>query len=410
VTPSCRICSAPLRHTFVDLGETPLANAFLSSEDLCRQEARFPLHAYVCDRCFLVQVEAVASPQDMFAQYVYFSSFSETWLEHARRYCDMATRRFCLNEHSRVVEIASNDGYLLKNFVQAGIPCLGVEPASNVAEAAIANGVPTETRFFGTAAATDLVARGWQSDLVVANNVVAHVPALRDFLLGLSRLVKPSGTITIEVPHVLRLIADTQFDTIYHEHLCYFSLNSLEFALQSAGLYVFDVEELSTHGGSLRLYVAHKAQTESQSTDAAIQRVRAKERTAKLHTLDGYQNFRERVGTIIKNFQSFLAQARTAGRSVVGYGAAAKGNTLLNVAGVGADAIPFVVDRSPAKQGLYLPGSRIPVRSPDAVWHERPDFLLILPWNLADEIAEQMAGIRAWGGQFVTVLPTLRIW
>jgi SAM-dependent methyltransferase len=392
--------------TFVDLGPTPLANSYVpaGSEN---PDPTYPLHARICERCLLVQVDAVVTPADIFGEYAYFSSYSDSWLAHCRAYAGMAIERFSLSATSRVIEIASNDGYLLTNFVAAGIPCLGIEPAANVAETARAKGVPTEVAFFGAATARRLSAAGQDADLIVANNVMAHVPDINDFVAGIKILLRPDGVFTVEFPHLLRLIQSVQFDTIYHEHYTYLSLIAVEQIFQRHGLRIFDVEEVSTHGGSLRVFACHDASTRLEGRGVAV--VRGKEVAASLDRLKGYEGFAGRVDEARRGLIEFLEGAAAQGHRVAAYGAAAKGNTLLNYCGVGRDRIAFVADRSPAKQGRLLPGSRIPIRAPEAIFAERPDYVLILPWNLRDEISEQLAAIRDWGGQFVTAIPNIRV-
>jgi SAM-dependent methyltransferase len=407
-TPTCRSCGTPLQHTFLDLGRQPLANSFLTQEQLTEgDEGRYPLHARVCEECLLVQVEEVVPPAEIFSDYAYFSSYSDTWLEHAARFAELARERLGLDEGSLVLEIASNDGYLLRNFVGMGIPVHGVEPAANVAQVAVAAGVPTEVAFFGLERAEDLVARGFEADLVVANNVFAHVPDLDDFARGLARVLKPEGVISIEVPHLLRMIERTEFDTIYHEHFSYFSLLSCRDVLSRRGLRIFDVEELDTHGGSLRIWASHALSDRPET--AAVERVLADERDAGLDSLDGYRAFAPRVEHVLAELRRFLHQATAGGSRVAAYGAAAKGNTLLNSAGVTTEEVAYVVDRSPHKQGRFLPGSHLPIFQPDHVRRDRPAYLLVLPWNLKDEITAQMADVREWGCRFVIPVPELEL-
>lgn len=401
--PACRLCGAALTHSLVDLGAMPLANRLLSEDELDRPEPRYPLHARVCAGCFLVQVESVVPPQEIFGDYAYFSSYSSSWVEHARRFAEGAVDRFKLDGRSRVVEVASNDGYLLRQFVALGIPCLGIEPAANVAAVANAAGVPTEVRFFGTATASDLVARGLGADLLVANNVLAHVPDLNDFIAGLQIALKPGGILSVEFPHLLNLLRETQFDTIYHEHFCYFSLAVVQRAFRRHGLEVLDVERLPTHGGSLRVYAARAEAARSRS--ARVQEILAEESAAGLDSLAAYADFGRRVERIREGLLAFLRD----NHSVLAYGAAAKGATLLNYCGVRPDRIPFVADRSPHKQGRFMPGCRLPIRSPEEALAARPRHLLILPWNLRDEIMGEMQVIRSWGGQFATAVPRLEV-
>jgi hypothetical protein len=404
--PQCLGCGAPLRRTFIDLGHMPLANSFVAPETAAPDPA-YPLHARVCEQCFLVQVEPVVPPEAIFSDYAYFSSFSKSWLAHGRAYAAMAIQRFALTAASKVVEVASNDGYLLSNFIAAGIPCLGVEPAANVAACARAKGVPTETAFFGTATARRLLAAGHAADLMIANNVLAHVPDINDFVAGFAILLRKEGVLTAEFPHVLNLIRELQFDTIYHEHFTYLSLLAVERILERHGLRVFDVDEIATHGGSLRLYICRRESRWAASP--AVSRLREKEQAARLDRPEGYADFAPRIERVRRELVAFLDAAQAEGRKVAAYGAAAKGNTLLNYCGVGRERIAFVADRNPAKQGRLLPGSRIPVRPPEAIVAEKPDYVLILPWNLKDEVTEQNAAIRAWGGKFVTAIPELRV-
>ena len=404
--PLCLGCAAPLTRTFVDLGVMPLANSFVAA-DRSDPEPMYPLHARVCDRCLLAQVEAVVPPSAIFSDYAYFSSYSDSWLEHCRAYAKMAIERFSLSSASKVVEIASNDGYLLANFVAAGIPCLGVEPAANVAAAARAKGVPTEVAFFGTDTARRLVVAGHRADLLVAKNVLAHVPDINDFVAGIKILLRAGGVFTVEFPHLLNLIRGVQFDTIYHEHFTYLSLLSVAGIFWRHGLRIFDVEEIPTHGGSLRVFVCHGESERTELPGAAV--VRDKEQQSQLDRPAGYEGFSAHVEAARQGLIAFLDATRAEGRKVAAYGAAAKGNTLLNYCGIGRERIAFVADRSTAKQGRLLPGSRIPVRAPGAIFTEKPDYVLILPWNLRDEISHQLAAIRAWGGKFVTAIPDVKV-
>nr|WP_202526234.1 class I SAM-dependent methyltransferase [Sneathiella litorea] len=405
---TCRFCDQELTRTFVDLGSTPLANSYLREERDIAAEKSYPLHARVCVNCFLVQVEDVVPAEDIFSDYAYFSSFSSSWVEHAKAYAEKLSEQLGLNRDSLVIEIASNDGYLLKHFVDRGIPVLGIEPAANVAKAAEAVGVKTEVAFFGVETAKRIVAEKGQADLMAANNVMAHVPDINDFIGGVPVLLAESGVFTIEFPHLLNLINKVQFDTIYHEHYSYLSLLTVEKILGAHGLKVFDVEELTTHGGSLRVYACHKGASKYSET-ARLAALHSKEAAAGLHTPAAYQNFTPRVEKVRDDLLSFLHNAKAAGKKVAGYGAAAKGNTLLNYCGIGPDLIDFVVDRNPEKQGTLLPGSHIPVFAPDRIWREKPDYVLILPWNLADEISMEMTAIKDWGGGFVIPIPELEI-
>jgi 2-polyprenyl-3-methyl-5-hydroxy-6-metoxy-1,4-benzoquinol methylase len=398
-----------LHYTFVDLGMSPLANSFLKPAQLQQMEPFYPLHVYVCEHCFLVQLEEFASPDRIFSDYAYFSSYAETWLQHARAYTELVTQRFALHRHSQVVEIASNDGYLLQYFVDKNVPVLGIEPAANVAEVARQKGIPTLVKFFGQATAQELAAQGRQADLLVGNNILAHVPDLHDFVSGLKTLLKPQGVITLEFPHLLRLIAEHQFDTIYHEHFSYFSLITVEQVLAAHGLTLFDVEELPTHGGSLRIYARH-AQDAAKPIGQQVLDLKTREEAAGFTRLEPYLAFAEQVQQTKRDILAFLIAAKNQGKSTVGYGAPAKGNTLLNYCGIRSDFLDYTVDRSPYKQGHFLPGTHIPIFHPDKIKETKPDYLLILPWNLQEEIMEQMSYIRAWGGQFVVPIPTVRVY
>ncbi|SOY93196.1 SAM-dependent methyltransferase [Cupriavidus taiwanensis] len=401
---TCRACGATLSQTVVDLGLSPVSNAFIRPEHAASGEMFYPLHAMVCQACWLVQLRDETPAETHFHEdYVYFSSYSTSWLEHASRYVADMTRRFGLNQASQVMELASNDGYLLQYFQQAGIPCLGVEPSSNTAAAARAKGIDSREVFFGTATARALRDEGWQVDLLLGNNVLAHVPDINDFVGGMPVVLRQEGVITLEFPHLLRLLEQNQFDTLYHEHYSYLSLTALLPVLTRAGLRAFDIEHLPTHGGSLRLYACHAGA--AHETTAAVQACLDEEAASGLSSPAPYAAFAERVRQAKHDLLTFLIGARRAGKRVAAYGAAAKGNTLLNYCGAGTDLIDFVVDRNPAKQGKLLPGTRIPVLAPEAVNEHRPDYLLILPWNLRDEIMNQMSGIRAWGGSFVTAIP-----
>ena len=405
----CRSCGTTLAHTFVDLGMSPLANSYIKPEQRSRMEPFYPLHVYVCSACLLVQLEQFSSPHDIFSDYAYFSSFSDSWLAHAKRYVDMIADRFQLGRDSKVVEIASNDGYLLQNFVARGVPVLGVEPAANVAEVAKQKGVNTTVAFFGEKTARDLVADGWGADLIIGNNVLAHVPDLNDFVKGLKVLLKPMGLVTMEFPHLVQLMKQNQFDTIYHEHFSYFSFLAVEKVFARHGMTLFDVEELPTHGGSLRIYARH-AQDSSKPIGARAQDLKTREEEAGFGRLAHYLSFGPQVEATKRKLLSFLIAAKQEGKRVVGYGAPAKGNTLLNYCGVRTDLIDYTVDRSPHKQGHFLPGVHIPIHSPEKVRETRPDYLLILPWNLREEVMEQMAFIREWGGKFVVPIPEVKVY
>ena len=404
----CRFCAAPLSHSFADLGMSPPSNAFLKREQLGRMEKFYPLHARVCGACFLVQLEEFETPEQIFSDYAYFSSYSESWLAHARAYAGMMTARFGLGTKSKVVEIASNDGYLLQYFVAQGIPVLGIEPAANVAKAAEKKGVPSLVKFFGTRTANELIAQGTHADLLLGNNVLAHVPDLNDFVAGMKILLAAHGVITMEFPHLLRLMQENQFDTIYHEHFSYFSFLTVQRVFAKHGLVLFDVEEIPTHGGSLRVYAGHS----EDAAKAVTQRVAdllARERAAGLDRIDAYSAFDEQVKETKRRLLDFLIGVKRAGKRIAGYGAPAKGNTLLNYCGIRADFIDYTVDRNPHKQGCFLPGVHIPIYGPEHIREMRPDYVLILPWNLKDEIVAQMAEVRSWGGRFVLPIPQVRV-
>jgi SAM-dependent methyltransferase len=406
--PQCRLCSAPLHHTFLDLGMSPLSNAFLRADQLGEEEAFFPLHARVCDRCFLVQLEQFESPEKIFREYAYFSSYSQSWLRHAQAYVECILERIELGQTSLVVEIASNDGYLLQYFRARGIPVLGVEPARNVAEAAAQKGIDTLATFFGTQTARELAGAGRQADLLVANNVLAHVPDLRDFVSGLKSLLKPRGLLTVEFPHLSRMIEGNQFDTIYHEHFSYFSFCTAETLFHQHGLTVFDVEELPTHGGSLRLYVCHAEETH-QRPHPRVFELRTREIANGMRDLGTYSRFEQKALAAKRSILDFLVGAKREGKSVVGYGAPAKGNTLLNYCGIGRSLLDYTVDINPHKQHHFLPGTHIPIYHPDMIRRTQPDYVLILPWNLRDEIMAQLAEVRRWDGRFVIPIPTTEV-
>jgi SAM-dependent methyltransferase len=406
-TATCRACGSLLENTFIDLGLSPLANSYVPAERMRSGEMFFPLHAYVCEKCFLVQLEEFESPEHIFSDYAYFSSYSKSWLRHAEQYASAMVKRFGLNAASKVVEIASNDGYLLRYFVEPGIPVLGIEPAANVAKVAVERGVPTEVLFFGEKTAKHLRDEGHTADLMAANNVLAHVPDILDFVAGFRVLLKPEGVATLEFPHLLRMIERSQFDTIYHEHFSYLSLGAVDFVLRQNGLRAFDIEELSTHGGSLRVFVCHDASGHELTPD--VLRVLNEEKAAGLTCLIGYKNFAKKAIDIKCAALQFLIDAHRQGKKVAGYGAAAKGNTFLNYCGIGPELLINVADRSPHKQNTLLPGSRIPVVSPEALLASKPDYVLILPWNLKEEIASELAELRSWGGRFVTAIPELSV-
>ncbi|MBI5055566.1 MAG: class I SAM-dependent methyltransferase [Nitrospirae bacterium] len=405
---SCRFCGNELRYTFVDLGMSPLANSYLRPEQLQQAEAFYPLHTYVCEKCCLVQLPEMQSPENIFSDYAYFSSYSESWLRHAKDYTDLMIDKFGFDGESRVIEIASNDGYLLQYFKQRGVPVLGIEPAKNVAKAAQDAGIPTLVKFFGTQTAAELAAEGKYADLLIGNNVLAHVPGLNDFVKGMKIILKPRGTITMEFPHLMRLMEENQFDTIYHEHYSYFSLIAVNKIFAAHGLKIFDVKELPTHGGSLRIFACHKGD-DSRPEDQSVSDLISKEDDYGLTVLEHYLSFGEKVKATKRNILNFMINDKSRGKSFAGYGAPAKGNTLLNYCGIRSDFIDFTVDRSPHKQGHFLPGVHIPICGPEKINEIRPDYLVILPWNLKDEIMKQMSHIREWGGQFVVLIPEVEV-
>lgn len=405
---NCRFCNAEVKRLFVSLGSSPLANSYLTEEQLHRMEPFYPLEGYVCSNCFLVQLNEFESPENIFSNYAYFSSYSDTWLKHAKDYTDKMQERFGFGSKSLVIEVASNDGYLLQYFLERGIPVLGIEPAANVAEAARQKGIPTETVFFGAETATHLTSEGKCADLLVGNNVLAHVPNLNDFVDGLRILLKPQGIITMEFPHIMRLIEEAQFDTIYHEHFSYFSFLTVKKVFNAHGLTLFDVEELPTHGGSLRIYACH-ADDKSKEISQRITELEKQEINAGYADINFYLHFSEKVKSIKRNIMKFLIQAKEDGKTIAGYGAPAKGNTLLNYCGIKTDFLDYTVDRNPHKQGCYLPGSRIPIYHPDKIKETKPDYVLILPWNIKDEVIQQMSYIREWGGRFIIPIPRVKI-
>lgn len=406
---SCRFCGTELRHTFVDLGMSPPCESYRKPEQLNAMEPFYPLHVYVCEQCFLVQLQEYISPENIFSEYAYFSSYSDTWLQHAKNYTEMVIARFQLNEHSQVVEIASNDGYLLQYFGEKGIPAIGIEPAANVAEVAIQKGILTLVKFFGQKTAREQVAKGQQADLLIGNNVLAHVPDLNDFVKGMRILLKPRGVITMEFPHLMRLVAENQFDTIYHEHFSYFSLLTVEKVFAAHGLTIFDVEELPSHGGSLRIYARH-VEDSSKPISQKVAELRAREDEAGFTRLEQYFSFSEQVKHTKREVLSFLLEAKQEGKSIAGYGAPGKGNTLLNYCGIRTDFLDYTVDRNSYKQGNFLPGTHIPIFHPNKIKETKPDYVLILPWNLKQEIMAQMAFIREWGGKFVVLIPTVKVY
>jgi len=403
---SCRHCATPLQHTFLDLGFAPPSNAYLSQADLSKPEKYYPLKVKICTHCWLAQTEDYAQADELFSHdYAYFSSTSSGWLAHAASYAQAIIQRLQLNANSHVIEIASNDGYLLKNFVAASIPCLGIEPTASTAAAAEKLGIPVLREFFGEALGKQLTAKHQQADLIAGNNVYAHVPDINDFTRGLKAALKPSGTITLEFPHLMRLIEHTQFDTVYHEHFSYLSLNTVERIFKAAGLRIWEVEQLPTHGGSLRIYGCHAEDT--RASTPAVAALLAAETQRGLQTLATYQNFQAYADKVKDDLLSFLIEQKRAGKKVAAYGAAAKGNTLLNYAGVKPDLLPLICDAAQAKQGKYMPGSHIPILPPSALSAHAPDYVLILPWNIAVEVKQQNAALTAQGTQFVTAVPHL---
>jgi len=404
----CRFCHSPLENSFISLGVSPLANSFLAYQDLEKMEPFFPLDVYICHECFLVQIPAWVSRDELFSDYVYFSSYSDSWLAHCRFFSQTVLDRFPMDSGSLVVEIASNDGYLLQFFQEAGIRVLGIEPAVNVADVAIKKGIPTEVAFFGIDTAERLASKGTLADLIIANNVLAHVPDINDFVVALKKILKPRGWVSLEFPHLLRLIEGLQFDTIYHEHFSYFSLRIVDRIFRSHGLIVFDVEEISTHGGSLRLYARHK-ENDSLPLSLSVSRILQLESESGLNCMENYRNFTNKVEELRCQILRFFIEAKENGKRIAGYGAPAKGNTLLNYCGIRSDWIEYSVDRSIQKQGKYLPGSHIPVFPPQRVFETKPDYLIIFPWNIRQEIMEQMNAIREWGGRFVTLVPQVEV-
>ena len=405
---NCRFCHTSLKNLFISLGKSPLSNAYLKEVDLQKKEPVYPLDVYVCSQCFLVQLDAFESPQNIFSDYAYFSSYSETWLKHAKHYVNQMMERFDFNKGSRVVEIASNDGYLLQYFLEKGIDVLGIEPAVNVAEKAKEKGVPTETVFFGVETAQKLVRKNKKADLLLGNNVLAHVPDLNDFVEGLKIILKPEGIITMEFPHLKCLMDHRQFDTIYHEHFSYFSFLTVQNIFERHGLVIFDVKQLTTHGGSLRIYGQHKDSNKHIVSNRVSELIKM-EREEGFGTLNKYRHFAEDVRQLKKDIQRFFMKVKQDGKTVVGYGAPAKGNTLLNYCAIQSDMMKYTVDKSPYKQGLFLPGSHIPIYHPDKIKEARPDYIFILPWNIKEEIMEQLYFIKEWGGQFVVPVPCVEV-
>ncbi len=409
VNHACRFCGSAKLHSFVDLGVSPLCESFVSREQLNEMEPFYPLHALVCEECFLVQVPELVSGEAIFGgEYAYFSSYSDAWLQHAAHYVDTIVDRLALHGSSQVVELASNDGYLLKNFVTKGIPCLGIEPARNVAKVAMGRGVPTLVEFFGVRAASQLAQLGTRADLLIGNNVLAHVPDLNDFVAGMKILLNERGVITMEFPHLMRLIEENQFDTIYQEHYCYFSLVAVCRVFAHHGLTVFDVDELWTHGGSLRIYARHE-EDDSKPAERAVAELTERELDAGYEQLETYLTFQGQVEETKRKLLEFVIRAKREGKRIAGYGAPGKGNTLLNYCGVGRDFIDYTVDRNPYKHDKYLPGTHIPIFPPEKIAETKPDYVLILPWNLRDEIADQLAYVRDWDGRLVVAIPELTI-
>jgi len=406
---TCRFCQTQLNKTFVDLGMSPLCESYLTYEQLNHVEPFYPLHVFVCEKCFLVQLEEFVSPEEIFSEYAYFSSYSDSWLKHAEDYVEMIAKRLSLDRESHVVEVASNDGYLLQYFLSKEIPILGVEPALNVAEAAIKKGIPTVTDFFGVTSAKALASDGKQADLLIGNNVLAQVPDINDFVGGMKILLKPKGVITMEFPHLIRLMQENQFDTIYHEHFSYFSLYSVERIFEAHGLNIFDVDQIPTHGGSLRIYACHQENSEIENS-SRIEDLREQELQAGINDLSFYDTFEEQVRETKRKLLEFLINIRRQGNTVAGYGAPGKGNTLLNYCGIRGDFLDYTVDRNPYKQGRYLPGTHVPIFSPERIRETKPDYLMILPWNFKDEILEQNAFIREWGGKFIVPIPEVKVY
>ena len=404
----CRFCDTPLHFTFVDLGMSPLCQTVIRETQANEMEPFYPLHAYVCDECYLVQLEEYVAPADIFTEYAYFSAYSDSWLAHASGYVDMMTDRLGLDESSSVVELASNDGYLLQYFVKKGIPALGIEPAANVAKAAVERGVETVVEFFGADLAKRLVSEGRSANLILGNNVLAQVPDINSFVEGIKILLAPGGVVTIEFPHLLQLMQENQFDTIYHEHFSYFSFFTTERIFAAHGLTLFDVDELPTHGGSLRIYGRH-ADDESKPVTDGAHGLRAREMEAGLGGLEAYRLFREQVEGTKRDLLEFLIERRREGKSIAGYGAPGKGNTLLNYCGIRTDFLDYTVDRNPYKQGTYLPGTHIPVFPPEKIAETKPDYILILPWNLKDEIAKQLEYTKEWGAKLVVPIPRVKV-
>lgn len=407
MSKNCRFCNSKLNTIFIDLGKSPLANSYLKENEF-DDEKFYPLCAYVCNDCFLVQLEEIVKAENIFSDYAYFSSYSTSWLKHSQNYVEMITSKLNLTKDNLVIEIASNDGYLLQNFLEKNIPVLGIEPAGNVANSAIEKNVPTIIKFFNSDLASELVSEGKQADLIIGNNVLAHVPCLNDFIKGLKKLLKPNGTITLEVPHLLQLIKNRQFDTIYHEHFSYFSLITLKRIFEEHGFKIFDVEEIPTHGGSLRLYIIHQENTHTTMSEN-VSCVIEKEKNNYLDDISTYKKFNEEITKLKSDLLNLITEIRSRSKKIICYGAPAKGNTLLNYCNISKDMIEYTVDKNPNKQNLFLPGTHIPIFSPQKFHDTKPDFVLILPWNLQDEIITELEFIKDWGGQFIIPIPEVKI-
>jgi len=406
--PSCRFCNTLLEHTFVDLGMSPLCESFLLRDQLNQMEPFYPLKVYVCSNCFLVQLQEYVSPETIFTEYAYFSSYSDSWLQHAKNYTDLMIERFKLESKAQVIELASNDGYLLQYFVEKGIPALGIEPAKNVAQVAIQKGIPTITEFFGVKLARKMSQEGKKADLLLGNNVLAQVPDINDFVAGMKIVLKPQGVITVEFPHLMRLMEGNQFDTIYHEHFSYFSFIAAEKIFARHGITLFDVEELKTHGGSIRIYGRHAEDVSKPLTGRALE-LKERELRAGYDRMETYATFAKKVEETKRRLLQILVEVKSQGKKIVGYGAPGKGNTLLNYCGIRSDFLDYTVDRNPYKHGRFTPGTHIEIFPPDRIKQDRPDYLFILPWNLKDEITRQMAFIREWGGKFIVPIPEAAI-
>lgn len=405
---NCRFCSTALEHTVVNLGTSPLCESYVHKDDFNKPEPFFPLHVYVCHECFLAQIDEFVPPEEIFTEYAYFSSYSDSWVQHAKEYCEMIAQRQGLGAGSQVVELASNDGYLLQHFKRMGIPAQGVEPAANVAKVAQEQGIDTIVDFFGTKLASSMIAEGPKADLVLGNNVLAQVPDLNDFVAGMSILLADDGIVTMEFPHLMKLIEENQFDTIYHEHYCYFSLIAAEAIFAKHGIRLFDVEEIPTHGGSLRIYGC-PSDSKKYAISSAYKELMALEVRKGYRDMAVYEEYSDRVIKLKSEIIEFFVKAQREGKSLAAYGAAGKGNTLLNYCGVKSDWLPFTCDRNPYKQGRYLPGSRVPILAPEAIEEHKPDYVIIMPWNIKHEIRKQLGYISQWGGQFVTFIPELQI-